>query len=104
MNEKNIDAMQDPKMDDFTEIMVECLNGCHERGMPLPWFFISVAVNGCMMYARYTPNEDTETLDCELLAQHITGPGFQLPINMIIIDSTGNAVRIVVDKEGIKFH
>ncbi len=87
-------------MDDLASATGEILDACMNRGMELPFVMVAVAANSSIYAHRYEEDETGDGLDVVPLAEHIVGPGFQLPINMMLVDATGEAVRIVIGREG----
>jgi hypothetical protein len=74
-----------------------------EGGFKLPLYLVAVAVNGTMTFVRYVPSNGENAddgLTPELLAEHTEGAGFQLPINVALIDSTGEAARMLIRGPG----
>ena len=92
-------------MDDLGTALSECLTECLDREMPLPFLMVVVGVNGCIIGARYTHSEDEdERLDAEVLFKHPTDGKMVLPINIMIVDASGEAARVLISAEEIVFH
>ena len=73
------------------------LTACMERGFAPPLYVCAVSVNGAVIAVRYTPApEEDDRVECTVLAEHLADPGFLLPINLLITDAQGNAVRAVL--------
>jgi hypothetical protein len=54
-----------------------------------------------VLVARYVFNpedDEDEGMACEMLAQHVSPPGFVLPINLMITDAQGEAARVVIQQ------
>jgi hypothetical protein len=68
--------------------------------MPLPYLVAAVALNGSCYVVRVPAHGQ----DPVKLAEHTTGPGFQLPINIMIVDATGQANRVVFRQGGATWH
>ena len=81
------------------EMLLECL----QRGFELPLYLCVIGVNGAVLVIRYTPGEDQEGLKCEALTQAIPAQGFRVPLNIMISDTTGKAVRVVVERDAWGF-
>jgi hypothetical protein len=80
------------------DFLVRALSVCVTRGMELPLICVAAAVNGSLFAVRY---ERTDAgLHGTLLAEHNVECGFVLPINIMIVDQTGEAVRAKVDVTG----
>jgi hypothetical protein len=71
--------------------------------MPLPYLFVAVAINGGILGARYLLDESGTGLEAEMLVEHTPGGMMQMPINVMIIDAKGEAVRVLVTPEGATF-
>ena len=80
----------------------EMLNTCLEKGMVLPFIVVSVSTNGSVLVLRYEQGD--EGLDAVPLAEHFVQPGFDLPINCMLVDQVGDAARIVIAQDGIVYH
>jgi hypothetical protein len=72
------------------------LQQCRERNMPLPYLFVAVAINGGILGARYLLDETGEGLEAEMLVE-------QTPISVMIVDTKGEAVRVLITPEGATF-
>ena len=80
------------------DFLVRALSACLTRGMELPLICVAAAVNGSLFAVRY---ERTDAgLHGTLLAEHNVERGFVLPINVMIVDQTGEAVWVKVDVTG----
>ena len=90
-------------MNSLSEGFQEALRMCLENGMQAPLIIAVVAVNGSVMAGRYIWNESHEGFDYVELAEHIEGEGFAVPINMMIVDSGGEAARVLIGREGIEY-
>ena len=57
----------------------------------------TVAVNGSMLFVRYTQAPETADgpFDVEVIADH-TSMGLAFPINIMFVDATGNAARVLI--------
>jgi hypothetical protein len=53
---------------------------------------------------RYDAATDGNGLDATPLASHTEGPGYRLPINVMVADNEGNAVRIFIGPDGQTYH
>jgi hypothetical protein len=85
---------------ELKEAFQEALDGCLKRGMQLPFIVCAVSLNGSVICMR----ANGMSADTDLLAEHYEGLGFLLPVNIMVIDKTGEAARIVFAIEGIVFH
>jgi hypothetical protein len=78
------------------EQLAEILNTCLMRGFHPPLHLCAVSVNGAVIVVRYAQNADQMGMTCKVLAEHYPGPGFVLPVNMMVSDASGEAVRVVL--------
>lgn len=67
-------------------------------GFLLPLHLSVVASNGAMLYVRY--DEGAEALVATPLSQSLVPGGFLTPINIMIIDSRGEAGRVLISGPG----
>lgn len=81
--------------DAFGEIFSECRG----LGMPLPYLVALVGINGSSTVYRLTARKDHDGLNAEFLVTHEVGGGFQTPINIMIVDASGNAVRVLMERD-----
>jgi hypothetical protein len=81
---------------EFAEFLKELL----DRGFTLPIHFAVIAANGATFVARYTADVEQDGLACEIVAEHHVDGMMQLPINMMFVDTTGEAARIVFEATG----
>ena len=91
-----------------TSELHECLGHALEsylnQGMQLPLVLTAVSSNGSVFALRFDQEEDVARLTPTLLAEYTDGPGFILPINIMIADATGDAARIVVNQDCMSLH
>jgi hypothetical protein len=92
-----------PVMEELGNIFVSVLQHCQKRNMPLPYLFVAVAINGGILGARYLLDESGEGLEAEMLVEPTPGGMMQMPINVMIVDATGEAVRVLITPEGATF-
>ena len=93
-------------MHELTEALSDALKKMLEDGRRPPFLFTAVGINGSIMAVRYT--EGDEGLDAEVLVSKIQGTGgqrgMQLPINCMIVDSAGDAMRVLIGFGGVSYH
>jgi hypothetical protein len=77
------------------EQIAEALGAVLEDGFVAPLHVACVARNGSLHYARYVLN-DGGGLDLEVLSSHDENGMFVFPINVVIVDSEGDAARVVI--------
>ncbi len=84
----------------LSEALAEAMSECLARGMKLPLVVCAVGVNGSAQLFRFRgPGTEMEEL-----AEHNEPNGMMLlPINIMILDSAGEATRVIT-AEGMTFH
>ena len=90
----------EPFSDDLADQLSEILRHyVEDQGFALPAYAVAVGENGSMQYLRC--KRETDGWIVEKLAQLMELEGFQLPINVIVTDSSGKRVaRSVLDEDG----
>lgn len=87
-------------MDELTTALRQALETCLANGMTLPFVAAAVASNSSVFTVRYEPDPQGEGLRAVPLADHTEGSGFALPINIMIMDQAGEAVRVKIATSG----
>jgi hypothetical protein len=77
---------------DLTQVFVDLLQRIIEAGGEPPFYLVTVAINGSMLYARYC--EADGVFDCDVLAESYNEKGF----NMMFVDASGEAYRALVGR------
>ena len=87
-------------MDELAQYLEEMFRVCiEEQNFALPLHLASVAANGTTMVTRHEADSQGG-LGMTLLAEYTEGRGFQVPINIMIIDAGGEkAVRFLISKD-----
>ncbi len=57
----------------------------------------------CAVIVRFEQGND-EQVEATFLAEHTEVAGVVMPINIMVTDQTGEAVRIKIDQDGTTFH
>ena len=79
------------------EQLADIINACLERGFQPPLYLYAISINGALVAVRYSVSRDSQQgADVEVFAEHYPDPGFVLPINMMVSDASGEAVRVVL--------
>jgi hypothetical protein len=79
----------------FSDVLRVCL----DNGFQLPLYVAAVGINGSVMFFRFTDGGDH--LIAEPLVDHDAGTGgLVLPINIMVSDARGEAVRVVIGRDG----
>jgi hypothetical protein len=84
-------------MDPIQHMIVDALEKLGAAGWEAPIFFVAVAANGSMVYGRYDAT-DAGGLEATLLAEHIEDAALMLPINMMMSNTEGEAIRLSINK------
>jgi hypothetical protein len=66
--------------------MAPMLRDALDQGFLPPLYVAAVAVNGPAVFYRYDTPGNAPGLAPTFLCEHMSGPGFVLPINLIIAD------------------
>lgn len=83
-------------MMDFPDMLagfLEELIGDH--GYQLPIYWAAISVNGSIFAGAY--EQATVGLDCKVFAEHSPTGMFVAPVNIIFVDSRGEAARTVLE-------
>ena len=84
-------------MDPIQKMIVDALKKLGEDRWETPIFFVAVAANGSMVYGRYDATDEGR-LEATMLAEHIEDEGLMVPINMMMSNAEGEAVRLSIQK------
>jgi hypothetical protein len=79
------DEYEPPATRFLDEVVAECLKG----GMELPFHVVVLGVNGSLLVVRYVV--DRNSFERAILADHMEGETFALPINVMVVDARGVA-------------
>jgi len=81
--------------------LARILDALLERGYQPPIHFAAMGVNGSLIAALFhrAANENHFSTTCT--AQYFVDESFALPINMLFVDSRGEAVRVLVESDGL---
>jgi hypothetical protein len=86
-------------MEAISEHLAEVLKTCIERGMQLPFVLCAASPNGSVLCVRFNDSAGPDTL-----AEHFEPEGFRVPVTLMVLDQTGEAVRITINAERVIFH
>lgn len=82
-------------VDELTGILEQCI----AQGFTVPLYVVIVGANGAVLAAHYLQAE--QGLKAKTVAQHSVDGGFTLPVNLMIVDSTGEkAARVTFEASG----
>lgn len=83
--------------DYVNEQITAALETAQESGFSLPWHLAAIGCNGALVYSRYDRASD-DSLEYTNLLEHIPGnDGLKAPVNIVLVDSAGEAIRIVLN-------
>jgi hypothetical protein len=91
-------------METLVGFLNEIFTEIENRAMPLPWLLAVVAINGSVLALRITQRSRGEGLESEILAENYVDRMMAIPINAMIVDAKGEAVRVVITGKGLRFH
>ena len=67
------------------------------QGYELPYLFCVMGINGAVVAARYRRvSEDSDELTADPLTQNIPDEGIGLPVNILFVDTQGEAHRVLI--------
>lgn len=72
--------------------------------MNLPFVVAKVGPNSSVFCLRYDKNEDGNGLEATLLSEHGAPGDFASPISMMVVDQTGQAIRVTITDVGLTYH
>ena len=88
--------------DDLTTWIAALLNECVDRGMDVPLVFTWVTANGSVIVIKYAA-DGAGGMSAEILAEHVEPGGLELPVNCMICDRSGIALRAAIQHDGIVY-
>jgi len=83
-------------MDNLADALGQFVQGAISAGFQFPFYMSAVAVNGSVIVSRWTQSNNGE-IEMHFIAEHIEGEMMALPINVMLIDSTGQAARMLIE-------
>jgi hypothetical protein len=85
--------------DAFAAGLIEVLKGCLARNMKLPLMLCLLGTNGGVQAFRFHGFGK----EMERLVNPVPDGFMELPINIMVVDSSGDAVRVVAGTKGFTF-
>lgn len=82
------------------QALARILDTLLERGYRLPIHCAVMGVNGSLIAALFSKVAGEDRVLTTCTAQYFVDDGFTLPINMLFVDSRGEAMRVVVEADG----
>jgi hypothetical protein len=88
-----------PTMKELEANIVAVLRQCIDNGMKLPFIVCVISPNGSVLVTRANKGREPD-----VLAHHIENDVFTSPVNIMVVDHHGEAVRIVIERGEISYH
>jgi|SRR5689334_17047841 hypothetical protein len=88
----------------LTNFIAGVLAQCRNQGMELPFVVCATSSNGSRFVVHCFQRKPGHQLGCEVVENHMVASGFDLPVNIKIVDETGEATRIEIEQMGPTFH
>ncbi len=85
--------MSEPS-DSLAEMLRDALQLCIDNGLEMPFTLAVIAGNASALVMR------TDGESAEMLAEHIEGGKFRIPIHVLVTDQNGEAARILIGPGG----
>ncbi len=82
-------------------VLVSILHELIDHGFALPVHCTVVGVNGSVSATVIRQVEGHDDLTCARTVEHVVDGRFGVPINVFFVDSRGEAVRILLGKDGV---
>jgi hypothetical protein len=86
-------------VEELQEYFVEVLTQCTDNGMALPFIVCAISTNGSVLVVRINGGHGPDTT----LAQHFEDDVFKMPMNIVVVDRLGEAVRVVIEGGKINY-
>jgi hypothetical protein len=78
--------------------LMDVLAHCLDKGMRMPLMVCMMSPNGSVIAIRCLPDSD----EPEVLVEHNEGDRFVRPIGVLVLDQSGQALKFIVDRGGVK--
>ena len=95
---------EDEQLERLAGFIADGVAQCRDYGMELPFVISASSADGSTCVARYFQTAPGDKLSCEILEDYTVDTGFEFPINIMIVDQTGEAVRIEIEQLRPTFH
>ncbi|NIR30095.1 MAG: hypothetical protein GWN84_12430 [Gammaproteobacteria bacterium] len=87
-------------LDQLDEKLSEAIYDLVEEQQFVPPLYVAVlAANGEAMVVHYKVASDLESLEAEIVAEHLPDGRMRLPVNLLFVDSRGQAARMRIDPD-----
>jgi len=70
-----------------------------DMGMVQPFYIAAVGAGGAIICLVMKEKKDASGVDCEFLCEHIPEGQLRFPINLMWVDSRGEAARMVLSPD-----
>ena len=91
--------MTEENLDPLARAMGEALEACLKLGFELPLHAVAVGLNGSVLAVRYVAAEGGG-LAAQPLAEYFENAQFTAPVNIMIVDASGEAARVIIGPDG----
>lgn len=87
-------------LDQLDERLSEAIFNLVEEQQFVPPLYVAVlAANGEAMIVHYTVADALDSLEADVVAEHLPEGRMRLPVNLLFVDSRGQAARMRIDPE-----
>ena len=90
-------------MEELTRYLGDVLQQAVDHDFKAPLRLAVVAANGNMVYIQYDESAASQGLTSTFLADHVPDRNFALPINILLVDSTGKSAVVLIKVEGLEY-
>ena len=85
--------------DEFTPQLAQLFRDVLDQGFLPPLYMAAVSANGSAIVYQCDALKTAPGLEATPLCEHITESVLAYPINVMIVDQTGRAVHVAIDRE-----
>ena len=89
---------EDEKLLRLAGFIAGVLTQCKDCGMELPFVLRAAAQIDSTFVVLYFEAGPGDKLGCGALEDHMVGLGFECPVNIMIVDQSGEAARITIEQ------
>ena len=81
------------------EYFQKALSHCIDIGMKQPCVLCAVSPNGSVLAMRFSEGHDPDPL-----MEPVENDAFTAPLNLMVVDRDGKAMRVVINRGEISYH
>lgn len=96
------DEKFEQSMEELSLKLSEAMEGCLDLGFVLPWYAVMVSTDGGIQAFKIT-DYDGPGLKVEQIIEHVVNEIVPFPLNVMIVDSKGEAARVLIGPEKTTF-